>query len=166
MATPTTTFDAVRDQMISVIEALVPASLPQDRFRRALGERADLRAWALEYPDACFRRFDILDASDYAAPIVSDGVIDQVEAVARVVVAYPSSGKFGDQNRRDAMGVMRADRHQIDDAIGLHGGANTVAGQTTAVSRGGAPFDLGADGDGAIFTVLELGFLFYRAVNT
>lgn len=164
MSTPTTTVETIRDKMITVIEALTPSTESKETFRVSLDE-IDFREWASKYKGAVFRRFSILDVTDYENVRVSDGLVEQIDAVLEVVVAYPKSrSKYGANGLRDAMDLIREDMHLIDDNVGLHGGANTVSGQCRAVKRS-ARIDMGDTDDTAILSVLELGVPFYRAVN-
>ena len=167
MATPTTTIGAIQTGMVTVIEALDPSLQPESRFEASLGDK-EFRGWAAENSDGCFRRFDARDVTTDRGPLSSDGVIEHVRGQIEVVVAYPKHpALYGDGGLRAADTLIDSDMHQIDDAIGLHGGANWISGQcATLLTDGGAVIDRGDDESEVMFLSLTYLTHFYRAVTS
>lgn len=129
-----TTFATIRDQQISVIEALTPALHAGTKFRRHRGEQ-EFIAWVNENPAACWRRFEILNSFNLAHEGLTnagDGnALWQFQHDERLVLAYPRQlGKYGAQNERDLDDMIDSDLAQIDEAIGPDGSAlaNWVSG--------------------------------------
>jgi len=160
--TPTTTVEAIRDQMIATIEGLSPLVFGGQKF---LANRAVMRFedWADTHPNACFRRFAVTDLGGYEPPEISDHIIEALRASIRVLVAYPAkaTAKWGADAERDMRDVMRLDMHQIDTAIGHRGGANYVAGQHSAIATDKSFLDL----DGAVFLDMTYDCYFYRSMT-
>lgn len=134
MATPTTTYDAVCEQWIEVVEALTPARLAQ-RFERApVWIAEDFEQAAAEDPGAFLRRFWIEYQGRVEPPPVNDGSVEQHTVEAELRVAYPReyAGYGADAKRRgeiDLEFLMATDAEQIVRAIGVSGAANYVSAQ-------------------------------------
>jgi len=129
-----TTFALIRDQQLSVIEALTPAVQSGTRFKRHRGD-VEFLAWVEANPSACWRRFELLNAFDYGHDGLtnagSGGALWQLAHSAQLVMAYPRQmGKYGQQNERDLDDMIDSDLAQIDEAIGPDGSAlaNWVSG--------------------------------------
>jgi hypothetical protein len=116
MAT-TTTYAAIRDEQIRLLEALTPSSMSDKPFRRA-SKRDRLRKWAAKTPStAALRRFEISRGPASDAPIVSTGASQTIEMVG-ITVAYPVlPSLYGSDELDDLDEVMRADAAQIRDAL-------------------------------------------------
>jgi len=156
----TTTLEAIRDNMISVIEALTPVSSSGAKFRvdRAV---VDFGNWAEEHASSCFRRFAIKDAGGYELPECSDHQEERIRANLVVTVAYPrnQASIVGRAANRDLYDLIREDMHQIDGAIGHRmPAANYVSGQggTRSLSK-----DI-VEGDQTILLALEVETYFAR----
>lgn len=123
----TTTSAAIRDRMLTVVEAVVPASHSGQRFARHR-EEMDFRAWADANPAACLRRFSVRDLGDARPALVSNTDVELVRAIFEVVIAYPLNFRFGTGTA--ALGledVVDQDRHRIEHAVGMRGYANFTA---------------------------------------
>lgn len=122
-----TTFALIRDQQLSVIEALTPAVSSGAKFRRHRGE-LEFTGWVEANPGACWRRFELLNSFNLAADGLTnagDGnAVWQFQHDEVLVVAYPRQlGKYGAQNERDLDDMIDSDLAQIDEAIGPDGSA-------------------------------------------
>ena len=94
---PTTTFEAIRDQMITKLEAITPAILaaPGQEFRR-VGRRFRLREWAAGNPDGAFRKFEIMRSGIAEEPPFMDPSVFELNEAAAITVAYPRTvGLYG-----------------------------------------------------------------------
>lgn len=159
MATPTTTMETIRDNWITVIEALTPTSIPSVTFHVERGE-VDFDDLAERQPDI-FRRFTIEDLATYPPSEMSDMVAELLETEVEVRVAFPKEwGIYGSNNSRDARDVLREDMFQIDKAIGHNGGANYVSGQiaSKAIER------TIEETDNHLFALMRYSVQFYRSV--
>lgn len=126
----TTTYKAIRDNMITLVEALAPTSLSSTKFRRYRSPQ-DFRAWAEAHPAASLRQFDIRDVSAHAPPPVSNTLVEEEEATAELAVAYPHEwSKYGPKYGLSLEDVMDQDRRAIESEIGIRGYGNYVAGQS------------------------------------
>lgn len=124
----TTTFDAIRDRQIELIQSLLPERLSAEGFRVAQ-DAGDFEEWAESTAAGCFRRFTIRDLFTYEI-VTSDSDVELVRTAAQVLIAYPKTwAKYGPANVRDAMDLARQDMHQIDQAIGPCAYGSYVAGQ-------------------------------------
>lgn len=133
----TTTADAIRDRVIAVISALVPASLPSDRFRPYLNEGdGDFAAFAADNADASWRRFQVRDTGDYSPPAVSNTDVAEDIVTFAIAVAYPQTSRAGAKNALDRDTVMKQDQRLLEQAIGLGGGANFAGSFPNASWRG------------------------------
>lgn len=124
-----TSFEAIRDRQIAIIQALTPSMLAGNKFRVALDE-IDFRDWADAKPLAAFRRFTIADLFEYEDPEVSGGDVEFVRTREEIAIAYPRDYRYGTDNSRDASDCMRSDMRQINTAVGIWGTNNYVAGST------------------------------------
>jgi hypothetical protein len=152
----TTTYSAVRASQFSAIEGIAPTSLASVLFIRHRAEQ-DFRVWAVENPQACFRRFDILDLFEYTAPIVTNNDQNFVEGREEITIAYPEDFRFGDENLRDMGDVILSDQFLIDKNIGLGGGGIYTDAHAVLES-----FDT-EDADGVTFLNMTFVFRFYRS---
>lgn len=122
---PTTTEEAIRDRMITVIAALVPSSSPQDRFIAFRNDgNGSFSDWAENAPDAAFRRFQVRTLGDTKPPTVSNTDVEGVEVNFLISVAYPQNHRAGVSNTLSRDDIMRQDKDQIERAIGMTGRAN------------------------------------------
>lgn len=137
MAIATTTPELIRNQWLTLIEALTPAQHSAQGFEAAQSALA-FDQWAEDNPQACLRRFDVTDTTDRDDPsiAVSNQDVELAIMQAELLVAYPHSlGIYGSENLRDLQDMMRADADQIRKAIGINGGANYVSGQLRCDAR-------------------------------
>jgi len=129
----TTTLAAIRDEQIAIVQALTPSDLAHVPFRVALDER-DFREWAQAEPVAAFRRFAIVDRWTYTTPEADGGDVTWEPTEVDVMVAYPRDYRYGTGNSRSREDVMRADRAQIDYAIGAWGAENMSDSSATLIA--------------------------------
>lgn len=122
----TTTSAAIRDRIVTVIEALVPTTQSNVRFRHHR-EEFDFRGWADGHPDACLRRFSVRDLGDAKPALVSNTDVELVRAIFEIVIAYPLSYRFGSGNLLGVEDVIDQDRHQVEHVAGMRGYANFTA---------------------------------------
>lgn len=137
MAVATTRPELIRNQWVTLIEALTPtrhSAVPFHAATSAIG----LERWAEENPQACLRRFDVTDATDREDPslAVSNKDLELALWTAELMIVYPHTlGLYGDENMRDLQDLQRADADQVRKAIGINGGANYVSGEIRCEAR-------------------------------
>ncbi len=155
----TTTFDAIREQMATVLEGLTPGSLAGTKFRETRDE-ADFFGWCAANPTACHRRFEIRGSS-YEGPGITNTDLEYHTTQATVTVAYPKQmGKYGPRNMASLEAMVELDKHQIDNSIGLRGGSNWLAGQGATVKVN----DETAEQGGVLFLRLTFDVGYFRSV--
>lgn len=157
----TTTFEAIRANQKTLIEALVPSILAETGFR-AHTVQAPFRTWADANPTACFRRFQIRNELDYGEPEVSNTDVIYEVMSAEVVVSYPATlAKYGAEGERDLDDLIDSDWRAIDAAISDIGGQpDFLAGQSQC-SRQSVSKE---EGGPAVFLSLSYRIGFYRSV--
>lgn len=160
----TTTPAAIRDRAITVIEALTPGSLSNDKFRRYRNEGdGDFRAWAEANPSGCLRRFQVRTTGATETPPVSNFDHEEHQVTLGVTVAYPQTARFGADQALDRDDVIDQDAFQIDKAIGMQGGANfTPATSADACWISGSPAEI-ERGETVDFLVLVFVYIYKRA---
>jgi len=135
-----TTETAIRDRMITVIAALVPASMPQDRFVAFRNDgQGSFSDWAENTPDSAFRRFQVRSLGNTESPSVSNTDIESVAVNFLISVAYPQNHRAGAGNALGRDDVMEQDRLQIERAIGMQGRANFSGAFPDACWLSGSP---------------------------
>ncbi len=139
MATPTTTFAAIRDKMETLIIALSPATLADVRFKLERGEK-NFEEWAEDNPSACLRVFAIREIGEGDDELqMTNSDLEHVQTLAEVIVAYPKHyGKYGRNAVQSARDMIREDRKQIDgqSGIGIHNASGYVSGQDASQLEG------------------------------
>ncbi|SRR6266540_702334 len=134
MAT-TTTFGAIRNQIVSVIEALTPATMnrAEDKFRRCPDKRQLLETWAIAHAsDGCFRKFDLRRSGDLTDPEVLDPSAIMRRELATLTMAYPVAPALYGPNDLDSMeDVIASDAQQVRDAVFSPG--NLLTGQIASI---------------------------------
>lgn len=152
--TPTTTRAAIRDALVSAIEALTPKSLRSKGFRYSRHETADFRVWADDNDNAVFRDF-VIEFDDWSPFGVSDGLIQRRETELTLIVAYPSHwalyAKQGD-SRRALEDVLEEDLSQLVKTIGIHGSGNYPSGSCPKLDQT-VSLEVG---EGVTFGVIEV----------
>lgn len=105
---------AIRDRGHSLVEALTPALLASDKFRRYRNEgKGDLEDWAETNAAGCLRRFQIREVSDVEPPVTSNLTEERVILTLEFRMAYPQSHRYGSDNALDRDDVMNSDWKQI-----------------------------------------------------
>jgi hypothetical protein len=157
----TTTLTLIREQQETTIEGLTPDSLSSALFRVERGH-ADFREWAEEHPNACFRRFEIVDLGNYPEPTISTRTVQQERVSVDVVVAYPrKDSMYGSDGIVSIRDIMREDMYAIDTAIGVRGSGNYASGQNAAMLEG----DAFEEGEAVDFLVLSYDVHFAHATT-
>ena len=131
-----TTFQAIRDNQITLIEALTPSTFATRLYRRFPAEQ-ELDTWADANPAACFRKFDIINSHDSLPPEASNTDVEIREQGLVVAIAYAHDfGAFGEENKLELDDIIEQDKYQIDDTIGLRGYTNYVSSQRKCALSG------------------------------
>ncbi len=160
--TLTTTIALIRDQMITVVESLTPASFASSKFK---AERSyyNFEEWANDHANTCLRRFCVINVGQ-DPPEVTDHQVEYLRADFLVQVAYPKRlpTSAGTDGLRDLRDLMREDADLIDDYIGAVGGArgNYVSGQCGSVKTS---HELRED-EAVLFSELNFEVYFNRSV--
>lgn len=124
----TTTFENIRNWMISTIEGLTPDKKNSIAYRVHRGEM-DFLGWVQEKPEACFRRFDIAHNWDVSLDGTTEGSTQQWRHTFTFAMAYPAQyGKYGAENQRDLDDYIDSDFAKVNRAIELRGSYNYVTG--------------------------------------
>jgi hypothetical protein len=139
------TQEAIRDRNYTLIEALTPASLSADKFRRYRNEGdANFTDWAEKNIPACFRRFQVRQILTDELPTTSSMTEERVTLTLQITIAYPQNHRYGAANGMDRDDVMNADWLKVNAAIGIYGAGNfsgsndcTPLGATMEMERGG-----------------------------
>ena len=121
-----TTPGAIRDAMIALVAAIDPATHGHQPFR-AHREQMDFREWAEANPSSCLRRFSIMFTGDREAPLVTNGLVEEVSETVDVLVAYPNDSRHGVKPGTSVADVATSDIRQIHHALHV---ANSPAGAT------------------------------------
>ena len=163
----TTTAEAIRDRIITVIEALVPTTNTKDRFKRYTFDAGidDFRKWATGNPQGSLRRFFVRTLGTDEIAEVSNGDVEAHYVDFLVLVAYPQTNHIG-LTALDRDDAQDQDRHAIEGAIGLRGAANFAGAFPDACYRGPVPSMKPVDrelGAGVDFLVITQRMSFYRA---
>lgn len=119
-----TTAESIRDRIIAVIESLEPTSLSSDKFRSYRNETAGFIEWCESSTTGAFRRFQVTETGADEPPETSSVADEQRRATFQVIVAYPQTGRYGEDQALDRHDIMREDQRLIERAIGMTGAAN------------------------------------------
>ncbi len=121
----TATVEAIRDQALTVVEALVPDVCSGDRFRRYRNEGdGDFEGWAEAHPAAAFRRFQIRDTGDDKPAESTNLDVEWRTVTFRGLFAYPHNSRTGPQQALDRDDAIELDQYTIEDALCARGRAN------------------------------------------
>lgn len=122
-----TTSAAIRDRMITVVQALTPTTLADTPFR-AHREAGDFREWAMSHANACLRRFSIRDTFLTDTPDATNLDVEWVTTTMEFACAYPTTYRAGPDGMRDSDDLIEQDMHAIQHAIGTRGYGNFTDG--------------------------------------
>lgn len=166
----TTTAAAIRDQMITEVLTLTPATLGDTHpYRLHSDWERTVREQARAQADVV-RLFSIRDTGDLRGPSVSNTDVEWVETVLEFVMAYSikSTSRWGTAAGRDLDDVMEADLKQIEKRIGPSGYAalEGVVGDRALVFGGPDWPQRSREVDEQVtFSVLRLRVGFYRSMT-
>lgn len=126
----TTTYAAIRDNYIRLIEAITPTLLSQLAFRRGL-RRQELEVWAESAGSAALRKFEIRLDGDVEDPNTMDFTDADRYEDAEILIAYPVlPALYGTDDLDEMEKVMRSDARQVRDVVFSPG--NYLSGQSAA----------------------------------
>ncbi len=158
-----TTASAIRDRVITLLEALTPNSLSHDKFRKYRNEgKADFESWVATSPQGGFRRFQVRDTGQDYVTEVSNTDQDERRLTLEIRIAYPQTARTGRDQALDRDDVADEDFHQIDYKIGIYGRANF----TVALECDACPMGLEktrAPGDGVDVMTMTCRFTYQRS---
>jgi hypothetical protein len=158
----TTTSAAIRNRMLTVIEAITPATDSSVAFRRHR-EEINFRDWADATPTGCLRRFAVRDLGDARPALVSNTDVELVRAIFEVVIAYPLSYRFGTGiNLLGVEDVIDQDRHRVEHAVGMRGYANFTA--ATGAEAAWVEGETARETSNVRFLVIAQSMEFYRSM--
>lgn len=169
MATATTTLKLVRDNKVTLIEALTPTLAANRAFKIYHGDHGiPLEDWALAHPDACWRRFSLRWEDDDPHRETDLQIVEEF-ATLRLVIAYPHHmSLYGSdaRNLRDMDDMIRSDRNQIEDAVGTNS-QNLATGENASRTERQPNEILESDeGQRVTLAVTDFRVQYYRTVNT
>lgn len=140
--TASTTYPTIRNQWVSVLQALTPAFRTGTEFElfTSMPPEMTFEEWCAENTTACLRKFHVRRSGGREPPLANDADVVQLKANAELVVAYPKA--YAEYNRSDARrevidleDVLDADGEQINNSIGICGAANYVSGQSICTAE-------------------------------
>lgn len=159
----TTTAESIRDRIIEVIASLTPTMLVGDRFIEFRNEgEGDFVGWAETYVAGCLRRFQVRDTGDDAPAEVTDGVTELRMVTFEILVAYPQSSRFGQDEALERDDVIAEDLDQIEHAIGEFGRGRFVAPHPEAAWVDGSAIT--TTGNGVDMLVIQQTMVFWRSM--
>ena len=120
-----TTPGAIRDAFIDGITGIAPALHPQQRFK-VHREELPFRDWAEKNASACLRRFSVRFTGNTEPPLVNDLLVQEVQDIAEVIVAYPTDWRHGGDQLAGLDNVIDLDGVKIERTIGPPGYATTA----------------------------------------
>ena len=162
--TSTTTWAAVRQQMVDTIKALTPSSLSDEKYTVTDTEQPDFAAYAEAEDSTVLREYEIEMISDELDG-VSNHQLELRIVEADLSMAYPhhwgtyqTKDAQGQHNERALRALANEDRNIIDRAIGIRGGSNYVTAQRSC-NVGPIEFD---ELDGVTIMSIPLTVQFYQ----
>lgn len=159
MATPTTTWAAIRDQMVSTILGIAPSTHSTVGFSFAPSkiEFGDFRRWAEQFDPVIFRFFWIgIDDTEVVG--TSDLDVHLLRSGAEIVIAYPHQwANYGSDNLADLDDLMQQDINLVLKSVGMRGSSNYVSGQLEATETTWSP----EQGNGVSFMTASLQVTYY-----
>ena len=159
----TATLSTIRDRIYTLIEGVTPTTLSADKLDRYRNEGgADFRAWAETNPTACLRRFQVRDDGVDDGVETSDVQIDLRHVTIQIIVAYPQTGRYGEDQAMARDKTIDQDYNAINYLVGIYGRGNFSS--THDCTPLGAPKDI-ERGDGVDFLVMNARYSFYRSVT-
>jgi hypothetical protein len=155
-----TTWQAIRDAMITAVKGLTPAALGVKFIPHR--EEDDFRAWCNANEAAALRRFSIRDTGQGVDPGFSDSVLKHVERECECVIAYPTAGlgRYGARAGLSLEDVMVADAHQVENTIGTNGFQTLNNAHACVINREPRFVPLGA----CTYIVIPLDVTYWRAM--
>jgi hypothetical protein len=160
-----TTETAIRDRVIDLIEAIVPAYIPGSGFRRYRHEgNGVFTRWSEDHPGDCFRRVSVRFDGVHHTTAVSNH--DHEERLVTVIatIAYPHNGRTGAKQALDRDTAIRLDTDALSLAIGLYSRSNFSSPQPDACWVAGDAVRVA--GDAVDFLVLTNTYRFRRSLTT
>jgi hypothetical protein len=164
---PTSTIEAIRDRLYTLVEALTPALDSQVKFRRHRAERdGRLEDWAEKHLAACLRRFSSRATGADEMPLVSNTLTETVKTVMELRIAYPQDHRYGAANALDRDDVIEQDWLKINRAVGVYSRANF----TTSTDGSYDCTPMGGEKDversaGVDYLVVRLTYEFQRSIT-
>lgn len=146
--------------MIDLLEVVTPSIHAGTPFR-AHRETQPFRVWAEQHAATCLRRFSIRYLGDFAPATVSNMVVEETSDTFEVVIAYPTSGRFGADIMTSLDDAVFSDQVQVHAAIGPPG-YQSLEAQATVISEEGWTRE---EGDQVTFAVIRYRVDFYRATQ-
>ncbi len=127
-----TTFDAIRDRAITVIQGLVPTYLQGSRFKPFTNKHsANFIHQCEQTPDGMFRQFQVRDRGDRPPPPVTNSDFAEFEVTMEITVCYPQNYQYNQaplgKQALDRDRVMSTDEHTIQYNIGYRGGRSNYS---------------------------------------
>lgn len=166
-----TTFDAIRDRIITVVSGLTPTYLAGDKFRPFTNKHsANFTHQCEQVPESSFRVFQVRDLGSRPAPTVTNTDFAEFEATMSVIVCYPQNYRYNaapqGKQALDRDRVMSTDEHTIQYNVGYRGGRSNYNSSVSASYPDATP--LGDEvtsrlvGQACDFLVLRVRFKFTR----
>lgn len=161
----TTTTDAIRDRMITVIGQTVPTVLTDARFRHYRNEAdGNLIAYAQANPEGNLRAYQVRFDGMLGVPDCSNSDFEARKALFTVIIAYPQTAVYGKGQALDRDTAIERDQALLEKNIGLYGRANfTAPAYPDACFLDSSSRVM--EGDGCDFLYYEVTMLFNRLIG-
>lgn len=155
----TTTIEAIRENMETLIHALTPSQIARTKFKVERGEM-QFRDWAEAQKQASFRRYSFDQIGVVETGEVSNLDVEEVYTQLRLTVAYPNDYRYGRENKEDRHDVIEADAMQLRNTIGSKGYGSWVPGQRDAKETHTVE-----EGQAATFLIVDLDVVYLRSMT-
>lgn len=129
----TTTPATIRDSIAARIVALTPSAHTDDKFREHT-YLDDLRLWAEANPTGCLRVFSVEWNDNIPPPLVTNTTEEQAEDDIEIVVAYPTTWRYGERGLVDLKTTIAADIRRINHEVGTNGFAALATATNTSAT--------------------------------
>ena len=162
----TATAASIRDQVLAVVEDLIPTSRSADKFLRLRNEGdGDPVEWCETNPAAALRRIWCREIGTDEQPLISNVNTERVRIRLELRVAYPQTARFGD-NALARDNAIAQDWLKINKAVGMYGKANFTSVTDGSYDATPLPAEkYNERGDKIDFLVVSLTFEYSRACS-
>ncbi len=159
---------AIIDRITALVSDLNPLSDVGVPFRSSLNEgSANFIDQCEAQPAGCLRRFQARTEGSEEPPEVSNTLVDLRHFTVVVLVAYPTTGRWGTKGAVARDRIIHEDFKRIEQAIGIYGRANfSGAYDCTPLGNEGSPMKEIERGVACDFLQVTARFSYYATVGS